>query len=474
MIKHTTWVSKVLLGAILGLVFVLVGLGSAQGASYTTLMTEQIRDAEFSTNDAGEVAIRFTARQDLTLYPFTISGTHYGCQIWLPHLIAPTPTGCTRVFTLGHYYQSPPTYYGYFNQNLYDLTDATPVSCENTTIPTFKIDHRYEMTFNGYGSVNGVSYNPPYYTQFNSISICDGCTGAGMQLGHKLLTTELNTNIDSWCSGTTIDDLFIKGLSFRLWGGNYYGVPNDLVGANIHYSSSFLSGEIVAPVDDQYLDKNFNVIANITIPSILTYDVARITFFGPVPLVGYYSVYDFYSQNLVDGYQGFYKLISGLPDNTYTMQLRACKRATGDCSYALDTKTNLVIKNLTPTLPDEDLGPSEVPPAIPTYYDYHALHSSYGTSTSDFALNMGEAIYTPLNYMAVITGGIKAKFPTASAVETGQLYGLAILTARSYITNLNSFFGDLPVGQALVLFLLFLFALGIYKIVLSVIHLFKP
>jgi hypothetical protein len=67
-----------------------------------------------------------------------------------------------------------------------------------------------------------------------------------------------------------------------------------------------------------------------------------------------------------------------------------------------------------------------------------------------------------------------SNFTPSNASSTGNQMGEAVVLMRSYLSNLNSFFNNLPISQFLVLYLIALVLVVIIRLVKGLIHLGKP
>jgi hypothetical protein len=115
----------------------------------------------------------------------------------------------------------------------------------------------------------------------------------------------------------------------------------------------------------------------------------------------------------------------------------------------------------------------EIVENIVEFNDYYLQHSSFSESTgliSSLASISIPVIEIANNLVAIFENN----FNVASASVYGYMFGSAIPQARGYLDIINDFFGGLPVGEFLLLFVFVLVILSVYKLVIRLIHLIKP
>jgi hypothetical protein len=100
-------------------------------------------------------------------------------------------------------------------------------------------------------------------------------------------------------------------------------------------------------------------------------------------------------------------------------------------------------------------------------------------ATSTFSTSTG--LYTQMtNTFAPVLFSIvsnlqqfSSNFTQSNASSTGNQIGQSILLVRSYLSNLNSFFGNFPVSQFLLLYLIALVVVIVLRLIKGLINLFK-
>jgi hypothetical protein len=167
--------------------------------------------------------------------------------------------------------------------------------------------------------------------------------------------------------------------------------------------------------------------------------------------------------------------VSGLPASYYDFRIYF---RSGDWDfYQGAIIQNIHIVNdlpfsLPPTQGEE---PTEFPPVYNELVcgTYYLENSTYETSTAMF-----NGLCLTLAPMLLSIGGnltsYSANFTASNASSTGNQMGQSVVLIRSYLLNFNSFFGNFPVSQFLVLYLLALLLVIIIRLVKGIIHLAKP
>lgn len=113
------------------------------------------------------------------------------------------------------------------------------------------------------------------------------------------------------------------------------------------------------------------------------------------------------------------------------------------------------------------------PPTITNWENYYSDNSDFETPTALITslVNLTQPVME-------IAGGwlvaLESIFDKAEATQKGEQFGEAIPIARGYLVNINDFFGGFPVSEAFVFFLVITLAVGVFRIVKSIIMLVKP
>lgn len=127
-----------------------------------------------------------------------------------------------------------------------------------------------------------------------------------------------------------------------------------------------------------------------------------------------------------------------------------------------------IVNDLPPFLPPwAEQPPSTAPPVFEPI------------ATSTFSTSTG--LYTQLTntfapmLVAIVSNlqQFSSNFTQTNASSTGTQIGQSVLLVRSYLSNLNSFFGNFPVSQFLLLYLIALVVVIVFRLVKGLIGLFK-
>lgn len=112
----------------------------------------------------------------------------------------------------------------------------------------------------------------------------------------------------------------------------------------------------------------------------------------------------------------------------------------------------------------------------PTYFiDFNDYYTEYGDYASPSAFVL--SIASPTNDLFSGLGGFVESFNTTFDLQTaytrGKVYGSAIPLARSYLKALDSFAGNLPIGEFFVFALVFMLAVGVFRALKGLFQLVK-
>lgn len=230
---------------------------------------------------------------------------------------------------------------------------------------------------------------------------------------------------------------------------------------------------ITYPVDNAEIVENFYVTGTFTQP---TPTYSWLTMF--VSAVGGESYIDVFNQNInfaTSGPMSIY--VSGLSAGYYDFDIYM--RDLEDNFYPPQVGwpiTNIhIVNNLPPALPPYGGQPPITAPSvfdILTPAPWYASNSPYETSTALFDTLTGTFAPVLLAIGDNLTQ-FAQNFTASNASSTGNQLGNSILLVRSYITNINSFFADFPVGQFLLLYLIALVVVIVLRLVKGLIGLFK-
>lgn len=123
-----------------------------------------------------------------------------------------------------------------------------------------------------------------------------------------------------------------------------------------------------------------------------------------------------------------------------------------------------------------ELPDGETPPIVFDVLDpddYYSANSDYASSTLLFD-NLSGAIKPIILTIGENLTFFSSKFEQSKAKETGEEIASGVLIVRSYANNLNSFFNDLPISQALFFYMLLLVVVAVFRIIKNLINLIKP
>ena len=227
------------------------------------------------------------------------------------------------------------------------------------------------------------------------------------------------------------------------------------------------------PNENQQILEAFNVhgsyyapagFTNLDIFVFRTYETASST-------ISY--LHNQYYLDITEGQHNFSKLISDLPIGDYYLQFKFYNFNTREDFWSSKIINFRVLQDIPLVLGETS------PEPIPSGYIqvnpdvWYSQNSSYATPTAlftAFSHSIAPVIASIGNYIY----NFSSRFTTANAQETGERLGGSIVLARSYLTNLNSFFNDLPVGQFLLFYIIALVLIIIFRVIKSLINLIKP
>jgi len=105
-----------------------------------------------------------------------------------------------------------------------------------------------------------------------------------------------------------------------------------------------------------------------------------------------------------------------------------------------------------------------------SYYEQNSSFSEPTIFVSNLASFSWPLIQNVGNFLAIFS----SNFSVASASASGNQLGSAIAQARGYLDTINDFFGGLPIGQALSIYLIILLGVGVFRIAVKLFHLARP
>ena len=248
---------------------------------------------------------------------------------------------------------------------------------------------------------------------------------------------------------------------------SYFGYPlwEDL--EEYHFSET-PTLNITFPLQNAEISQAFNIIGSYTIPE--TSGITKlIAFFRPVDLP--YATYSFH-QNLTYFSGDVNIRASGIQADDYTIEF--CFVGLGIEAICLDDQ-NIdisIVARIPPELPETQETPPEVYDPIDAdqfYLDF----SGYETPTAMYN-NLKNAIQPIFTTIGSNLTFFTSRFDSETAKDTGEKTGQAILLVRSYSSNLNTFFNDLPVSEFLFFYLTLLIVVIVFRIIKNLINLIKP
>jgi hypothetical protein len=134
-----------------------------------------------------------------------------------------------------------------------------------------------------------------------------------------------------------------------------------------------------------------------------------------------------------------------------------------------------IVNDLPPSLPPYgEQPPSTAPPAFEPLEPgaYYTENSTYATPTPLWITITGTFAPVLLSVGQNLTD-FASGFTLSNASSTGNQLGQSILLVRTYVSSINSFFADFPVGQFLLLYLIALVVIIVLRLIKGLINLFK-
>jgi len=235
-----------------------------------------------------------------------------------------------------------------------------------------------------------------------------------------------------------------------------------------YYFSEVPTLDITFPFENAEISEAFYITGSYTIPenSGIT---KLIAFFRPVDLP--YPTYSFH-QDLTYLSGDVNIRSSGIQADDYEIEF--CFVGTGIEAICLpDQNINIsIVSRIPPEFPETQEQPPEVFDPIDAdqfYIDF----SNYATPTALF-INLKSAIQPIFTTIGSNLTFFTSRFDVEIAKETGERTGQAILLIRTYSSNLNTFFNDLPVSEFLLFYLTLLIVVIVFRIIKNLINLIKP
>jgi hypothetical protein len=315
---------------------------------------------------------------------------------------------------------------------------------------------------------NAISDYPLYLpsTTDNGVLISLGfnCGDVDFIAGHTYTIQLVNHGRINICGGWNLygywraGDSVVSNYSGDLylnWPASYDTEP--------YHITEFPTANIIWPTDNAELTGAFNIQGSYTIPAGI-----------------YNKLYASFEPTL----SGFYQNISGtsgdvlipvndIPAGSYQITFTFFGELT---AYKIPLTLNIVLVNdIPPALPETGETPPEVPIYPPTAPDtYHTDYCAYGTSTTPLFNTLTGAVSGMITSIGDNLATFAGRFSNTDAKDTGEQLASSVLTMRAYVAGLNSFFGELPVGEILVLYLIIFVLVILFRVIKGLINLIKP
>jgi len=320
------------------------------------------------------------------------------------------------------------------------------------------------------------------------------CYCPGTPFHNRYILVPVNSNSITTISCPVGTQTFTAGQTYSFWLSHYYdyfGLDSSLFFNGLYPSTwgvfnntclplgDFWQGDteqypflefptlnITYPFENAEISQAFNVQGSYTIPT--GYDKLTAYVGQPIP----YAQYSF-TQNLTDPGGNIDIRISGIPSGeNYQMFFYF----SGDSVESYYVESATINFSIVTAIPPELPGTGETPPEFfdPISADqYYIDFSNYGIPTALYTnlKNAIEPIFTAIGSNLTF---FTSRFDSDTAKETGEKTGQAILIIRSYSSNLNTFFNDLPVSEFLIFYLSLLIMVIVFRTIKNLINLIKP
>lgn len=292
-------------------------------------------------------------------------------------------------------------------------------------------------------------------------------------------------NPATYTAGNTYDKILYKasncsGLkSTEVYNSSYYlyfitaGFPvfnPSWFDTEHYYFSEFPTLDIYYPQPNAEISGAFDMTGLYTLPAGSPYD----TLLAMVnqPGISDATYYGFFQMNLPPDWWDVVIRVAGVPAGEYEIFFAFMDYDNPDDVYISPVSIPITIVVGSPS----EFEPGEIPPSIFNILDpvsYYTANSNYASSTLVFD-NLSGAIKPVVLKIGDYLTFFSSKFDPETAKETGEAMAGGVLIVRAYADNLNTFFGDLPISQALFFYLLLLVVVAVFRIVKNLINLIKP
>jgi len=237
-----------------------------------------------------------------------------------------------------------------------------------------------------------------------------------------------------------------------------------------YYFTEYPNLTIDYPLPDAEISGAFYITGSYTIPAESGFD----TLLAMVNEPGIYGAtyYGFFQMDLAPPGDDVNIRVAGVPAGEYEIFFAFMEYADDSNIYISPVSIPITILVGSPS----EFEPGETPPPIFNILDpdsYYTANSNYASSTLVFD-NLSGAVKPLVLKIGDYLTFFSSKFDDEIAKETGEEMASGVLIVRAYADNLNTFFGDLPISQALFFYLLLLVVVAVFRIVRNLINLIKP
>jgi len=228
--------------------------------------------------------------------------------------------------------------------------------------------------------------------------------------------------------------------------------------------------DITFPFENAEIAEAFNITGSYTLPGASTLD-KLMAYFG-YGESGETNFYEFYQD--VSPPSGDINIrVAGLPAGDYLLGFSFINSSDENDYYMIYEWLDIhILETIPPELPET----GEAPPAFFSPIDadqFYLDFSNYDTPTALF-INLKSAVQPVFTTIGSNLTFFTSRFDKDMAKETGERTGQAILLIRTYSSNLNTFFNDLPVSEFLLFYLTLLIVVIVFRIIKNLINLIKP
>ena len=237
-----------------------------------------------------------------------------------------------------------------------------------------------------------------------------------------------------------------------------------------YYFIEYPTLDIYYPQPNDEISGAFDMTGLYTLPDGSPYD----TLLAMVnePGISDVTYYGFFQMNLPPEWWDVVIRVAGVPAGEYEIFFAFMDYSDPENVYIPPLSIPITIVVGSPS----EFEPGETPPPIFNILDpasYYTANSNYASSTLLFD-NLSGAIKPVVLKIGDYLTFFGSKFDPDTAKETGEAMAGGVLIVRAYADNLNTFFGDLPISQALFFYLLLLVVVAVFRIVKNLINLIKP